>query len=451
MKNPENFHHESPRKRATVYTLGCRLNESESGIIQRKLKEANYEIVPFGEKVDLAVINTCTVTLKADSKCRNVIRSFIRKNHDAFTAVIGCYSEVGHKALSDIEGIDLIIGNQEKLGVLDYVKQGKNPSPVIIRDRILREDFSVDYKGGTVSTARANLKIQDGCDFVCSFCIIPRARGGARSRDFENLMGEATALVETGVKEIVLTGVNVGTYTSVGKTILDVIDALNDLTGLERLRISSIEPTTIPNGIFVRMNAPDHVLVPYLHVPMQSGSDHILKKMKRRYLASEFAGFVFEAHRSVSALCVGTDIMVGFPGETDQDFCRTEDLFRDSPVHYAHIFTYSQRDRTPASRDQEQVPDAVKKERRARLEHLNFRKKQAFYTDYLNREMPVLFESASDESWFGHTANFIPVVAASRENLRNQIRTVHLQNICGDHVEGRLISCSQASLNRLAG
>lgn len=422
-------------KRATIYTLGCRLNESESGILRRQLERGGYDIVPFGEPADLAIINTCTVTAQADSKCRNIIRSFIRKNPQAFTAVIGCYSQLGYKVLSEIEGIDLIIGNQEKLNVLDYVKLGKNASPLVIRDRILRDDFTLDHAGGDTATCRANLKIQDGCDFMCSFCVIPMARGRARSRQLGNLLDEARALVDKGVKEIVLTGVNIGTYGFEQKNLLDVIEELNKIEALERLRISSIEPTTIPEEIFAFMNDPQHVLVPHLHVPLQSGSDKVLQAMKRRYAVSDYASFVEKAFSRVKDLCIGTDIMVGFPGETAEDFLQTLTLFRDLPIHYTHVFTYSRRDNTPASRHIDQVPEPEKNRRRAELQAASFRKSRAFYASFIGRQMPVLFESESQGLWFGHTENYVPVLLPSGKKLRNVLCEVTPKHLGADALE----------------
>jgi threonylcarbamoyladenosine tRNA methylthiotransferase MtaB len=255
-------------KRASVHTLGCRLNQSESAILEEKLREDGYTLVPFGEPADLAIVNTCTVTNEADTKSRKLVRQFIRNNPGAYTAVIGCYAQMGANTLATIPGVDLIIGNQEKLNVLDYVKAGKNEQALIIRDRIDRDDFLIDFgHEATPLSRRANLKVQDGCDFMCSFCLIPFARGRARAREWDNLLSEARSLVERGAKEIILTGVNIGTYALENRSILHIVDALNTIDGLDRIRISSIEPTTIPGELFDRMNDPDHALLPYLHIP----------------------------------------------------------------------------------------------------------------------------------------------------------------------------------------
>ena len=426
------------RKRACVHTLGCRLNQSESTMLMEKLAEAGYEVVPFGEPADLGIINTCTVTHEADAKSRKLVRSFIRKNPHAYTAVIGCYAQMGSKALSEIAGVDLIIGNQEKLNVLDYVTQGKNATPLVVRDRIERDDFTIDPVGGTGFLRRANLKVQDGCDFMCSFCIIPFARGRARSRAMDNVLDEARALVERGSKEIVVTGVNIGTYAYKDFTVLDIVDRLNTIEGLVRIRISSIEPTTIPEALFDRMNATDHALVPYLHVPLQSGSDAVLQRMRRKYSRDEFRAFVEMADASVPDLCFGTDIMVGFPGETEQDFEDTCTLLAESPLVYAHVFKYSEREGTASVRMAEKVDPQTQNARSARLRLIGTRKQRRFHEGFLGRTLEVLFEQAENGYWTGYTGNYIRVAVCSDKALENQLRRVRLTGHLGDMALGEL-------------
>lgn len=426
-------------KRACVHTLGCRLNQAESAMLTEQLHAAGYDLVPFGEPADLGIINTCTVTGEADSKSRQLVRSFIRKNPHAYTAVIGCYAQMGHKALSEIEGVDLIVGNQEKLNVLAYVAQGKNDSPLVVRDRIERDDFTIEVIGNTPTARRANLKIQDGCDFMCSFCIIPFARGRARSRAWQNLMEEAHQLVERGAKELVLTGVNIGTYSYNDRSIVDVIDALDEIPGLARVRISSIEPTTISESLFDRMNDPGHALVPYLHVPMQSGSNAILRTMKRRYTRESYLEFVERARAEVSEICIGTDIMVGMPGESGADFEDTVLLLERAPIDYAHVFTFSERAGTPAARMANKVSPEDKSLRSARVRKISGLKRRAFYERHLGREVEVLFEHCESGAWVGHTGNYIRVAVRSHECLENQLRMVRLDQICGDMVSGHIL------------
>ena len=281
--------------------------------MESTLQANGYEIVPFGEDAELGIINTCTVTNEADGKSRSVIRKFIRKNPNAVTVVVGCYSQISANEIAMIEGVDYVIGNHDKMNFLQYLGNQKNENPVIVRDRISREDFTIGFVGDTEYLQRANLKIQDGCDFMCTFCVIPFARGRARSRGWSNLRAEAEAMIAGGVQEIVLTGVNLGTYDSETKNFLGLIYALSKLRGLKRLRISSIEPTTIPEEIFQMMADPSHCLMPYLHVPMQSGCDAILGKMRRKYELLEMREFFDRAVAYVPGLCIGTDLMVGFP------------------------------------------------------------------------------------------------------------------------------------------
>ena len=425
-----------PLKRATVHTLGCRLNQSESQIIREQLQVAGYSLVPFGDEAELGIINTCTVTREADAKSRQAIRRFIRRNPDAFTAVIGCYSQLGARTIAAIDGVDLIIGNQDKLSVLDYVTQGKNERPIILRERIDREDFSISFAGDWPYNKRANLKIQDGCDFMCSFCVIPFARGRARSRDFDNLIEEARSLAARGVRELILTGVNIGTYNSQGRDILSVIDELDAIYGIDRIRISSIEPTTVPLEILDRMRDSGHALLPFLHLPLQSGSDKILRLMRRKYSVSEYTSFIRHAFETVPDICIGTDIMAGFPGETDEDFEETCELFIEQPLAYCHVFPYSERDGTLAARRTDSVPVPERNRRCARLRRLSAAKRHDFQVRFLGRETEVLFEDPRNGLWPGYTPNYIRVLCESRRNLANRLVRVRLDRISADFVEG---------------
>jgi threonylcarbamoyladenosine tRNA methylthiotransferase MtaB len=345
--------------------------------------------------------------------------------------------------LAHIEGVDLIIGNQEKLNVLDYVAAGKNETPLLIQDRMDRTDFSIDLPAeqdltSPLLTRRANLKIQDGCDFMCSFCIIAFARGRSRSRAMDNLLQEARRLVDRGAKELVLTGVNIGDYDFEGNTLVEVVDKLNTLDGLQRIRISSIELTTIPEVLLERMANPDHALVPYLHVPLQSGSDRILKAMGRHYTREEFSAFLSKAHAEVPGLGLGTDIMVGFPGETDQDFEDTYALLEDSPLFYAHVFKYSERQGTASVRIPEKIDSKIAKLRSARLHKLSAAKTRQMCRSHLDGEEPVLFEQQQHGYWTGYTGNYLRVGVCSEERLDNQIRTVLLEDLGPDIMYGKL-------------
>lgn len=427
-------------RRAALHTLGCRLNQSETLIIRQRLMAAGYRIVPFGEPADLGIINTCTVTNLADSKSRRAIRSFTRRNPEAFTAVVGCYSESGASAISSIPGVDLIIGNQDKLAVLDFIDGPKNPEPVIIRERIDRDDFSIRQIGELPYNKRANLKIQDGCNFMCDFCIIPFVRGRARARDFANLQEEARSLAERGVRELVLTGVNIGTFDSGGNTIVDVVDALDRLPGIDRIRISSIEPTTVPYELLDRMGDPDHRLMPFLHLPLQSGVDPVLRAMRRRYTVAEYTEQVRVAHERVAGLYLGTDVMVGHPSESEAAFEQTCRFIAEQPIAFAHVFPYSERDGTPAARRTDQVPIPERSRRSAVLRNLAARKRLDFYRAHLGRTMQVLFEDPKPDCWPGYTANYVRVVlpreTGSQEDLANRLLDIRLESVEADFVRG---------------
>jgi len=425
-------------RRACLHTLGCRLNQSETNIIREKLAAQGYIVVPFGEPADVAVVNTCTVTNEADAKSRKAIRGFIRDNPTAFVAVIGCYSQMGYQVLSEIDGVDLSIGKQEKLNVADYISEEKRDTPLIVRDHFLKDDFTIVTPDLAPSTCRPNLKIQDGCDFMCSFCIIPFARGRGRSRQLDNLLEEARQLANHGARELVLTGVNVGTYAWDGMTILEVVDALDRVDGIDRVRISSIEPTTIPTELFDRMNDSSHALTPYLHIPLQSGSNHVLELMHRRYTREEFFEFICAADESVPGLCIGTDILVGSPGETESDFQDTCDLLTNSPLTYAHVFKYSERGGTAALRIPQKVSPEEKNRRSAVIRQISGRKLAAFHQKHAGKSYNVLFETEENGVWSGYTGNYIRVSVCSSDILTNRMESVVLERSCGDFMTGHL-------------
>jgi threonylcarbamoyladenosine tRNA methylthiotransferase MtaB len=424
------------RPRAALHTLGCRLNQAETGLLAERLREAGYEIVPFDAPADLGVINTCTVTREADAKSRKLVKQFIRKNPGAYVAVAGCYSQTGFQALAQIPGVDLIVGNQEKLNLLEYVRRGRNGTPLVVRDQIDRVDFTIETRGGGDLTTRPNLKIQDGCSFVCTFCVIPSARGRSRSRAFDDLLAEARALAGRGAREIVLTGVNLGTYTHEGRGIVEVVDALDAIPGVERVRISSIEPTTVPDGLLDRMADPDHALCPYLHLPAQSGSDRVLALMRRRYTRAEYLAFAEEAARRVPGLCIGTDLLAGMPGETDEDFAQTLSLLQDGPIDYAHVFPYSEREGTPAVAMPGKVDPKTRQARCAAVRRVAAQKRRLFHEAHLGQILGVLFEEEEKGVWQGYTSNYMRVALRSTENLANRLVLVRLAAVAGDVVLG---------------
>jgi threonylcarbamoyladenosine tRNA methylthiotransferase MtaB len=428
------------KKRASVRALGCRLNQYEAIEMEGRLKSSGYEIVSFGERADLGVINTCTVTNEADAKSRNVIRRFIRKNPNALTVVVGCYSQMDANRIAMIEGVDYVIGNHDKINFLEYLDNEKPEVPVIVRERISREDFSIGFVGEPNFEQRANLKIQDGCDFMCSFCVIPFSRGRARSRDLEDLVSEVHRMVENGVKEIVLTGVNLGTYFSNGVDFLGLLEKISKVKNLSRIRISSIEPTTIPEEIFQWMADENHPLMPYLHVPLQSGCNVILKRMKRKYDLLEMAEFFGRATSEVPNICLGTDLMVGFPGEIKDYFRETCDTFINFPLAYCHVFTFSERKGTPAAKIQEQIPMDERRKRSAHLRRISASKRMDFFKSQEGEVRQVLFEKPKDKTLSGYTDNYTKVIIENPDiSLANQFVDVRLKQANPEFVLGELV------------
>ena len=439
-----------PVKRASVYTLGCRLNQAETRIIVERLQAAGYQIVPFGEPADLGIINTCTVTREADAKSRKAVKGFVRKNPEAFTAAVGCYAELASETLARIAGVDAIVGTRDKLDLLAYVQANKNDRPRVFRHEIEPHPFKIETTGKGRPQQRANLKIQEGCSCMCSYCIVPYARGRPRSRELCDAIDEARALVAEGTREIVLTGVNVGLYHHEGAALLDVIDALDEIPDLPRIRISSIELTTIPEGLFERMAARDHALVPFLHVPLQSGSDRVLGRMARPYSGRDFLRLAEEACSSVPGLCFGTDVLVGMPGEGDDDFQITLEVLEKAPVAYAHVFRYSPRPGTPAAAMPDQVEAQVSAARSQAVRRLSARKRRKFHEKHLGVTMEVLFEQRDSDSgdWSGYTGNYIRVLAPAGRDLTNALRPVVLEASDGEWVRGRLAARAECPCPR---
>jgi threonylcarbamoyladenosine tRNA methylthiotransferase MtaB len=413
--------------RASLHTIGCRLNQAETALLGDQLRSRGYELVEFGRPADLVVVNTCSVTDNAEADCRSLIRKIRRSVPDAFVAVTGCYAQTGADALQQMEGIDLIVGTQYKMDLPRYLTSlERRPAPEVLHTRtVSRDDFTIEGIGEYEGT-RANLKVQDGCNFMCSFCIIPFSRGHERSRRPDDLHREAEGLVARGHREIVVTGVNVGRYQCNGRTLEDVIGMLDAIPGLDRIRISSIEPTTISEGLLDRMAGPSK-LCRYLHVPLQSGDDGILQAMNRRYTTCDYAAFVEKAVKIVPDLGLGTDLMVGFPGETDAAFANTRAMATDLPFAYFHVFSYSPRRGTAAVKLSGAAPSKTVKARSEELCNLSRAKRLNFYHRHVGQTVPVLFETRNQSDLYtGLTDNYIRVGVPAEEDLSNNLRTVRL-------------------------
>ncbi len=426
-------------------TLGCRLNQSETASIQNTFEANGYTVVDFGQPSEIVVINTCTVTAGGDADTRRLVNKVNRLNPDARIALIGCQAQVQKEQLASLPNVRWIVGNGRKMDLVAVFNEYPNPltaqvvAPTIQRDAFTLPVAAIDRQPrlGRGQHTRANMKIQDGCDFFCSFCEIPYARGRARSRVFEDIVLEARALVAAGHKEIVLTGINIGTFSQGQKGLLDVIAALEQVQGLKRIRISSIEPTTIPPQFFDFMHH-SHKLCRYLHIPLQSGSDEILTGMKRKYTSGEFSRFIRNAYQKVPQICIGTDVIVGFPGETDEHFDQTVDLIRQEPIHYVHVFSYSPRQMAQSRLRQDSIAAPIITRRSQVLRELSARKRRLFYESLLGTTQTVLLEEAKGNFWVGLTDNYVKIKIEAQGDWHNQIIPVKLQRMEGQYLIGEV-------------
>ena len=428
--------HKTPR--VAFYTFGCRLNQAETNIIQQTFQARGYPVVDYRQQPDVVVVNTCTVTENGDADTRKLVRKLVRHNPDVQIALVGCQAQVQREKLLELPNVRWVVGNARKMDFVDILENANTAEPQVITPTIERQSFTLPAAGLTTSHTRANLKIQDGCDFFCSFCEIPFARGRARSRQFDDLLQEARQLADAGFKELVLTGINIGTYRDGNHTIVEVVEALESIDGLKRLRISSIEPTTIPWALIEKMAASSK-LVPHLHIPLQSGSNAILKQMKRLYTREEFATFLERVVEAVPDVCLGTDVIVGFPGETDDDFRETYRFLKAMPFAYFHVFSYSARDHAPSRKLGNAVPREVIQERSRLLRELSARKRRLFHQRFVGKSVSVLFEQQKNGIWEGLTAHYIRVRVKHPENLKNQIRMVRITEVNDHQVTGELV------------
>ena len=426
-------------KKVAFYTLGCKLNFSETSTIARSFEEEGYQRVDFDDPADIYVINTCSVTENADKQFKQIVRKALKTNPKAFLAAVGCYAQLKPEELASVDGVDLVLGAKEKFNITQYIDDlTKNNEGVVHSCEISETDFYVgSYSIG--DRTRAFLKVQDGCDYKCTYCTIPMARGISRSDTIENIIANAKKISDKGIKEIVLTGVNIGDY---GKgefgnkkhehTFLELVQALDKVEGIERLRISSIEPNLIKDET-IDFIAQSNSFVPHFHIPLQSGSNEILKKMKRRYLRELYVSRVAKIREVMPDACIGVDVIVGFPGETDEHFLETYYFLNDLDISYLHVFTYSERDNTEAVLMDGVVPDAVRAKRSKMLRGLSAKKRNAFYTSQLGKEKTVLFESDNKQGYIhGFTENYVKVKAPWDPSLVNTLHKVKLTKIDTD-------------------
>ncbi|QXP57853.1 tRNA (N(6)-L-threonylcarbamoyladenosine(37)-C(2))-methylthiotransferase MtaB [Cellulophaga sp. HaHa_2_95] len=427
------------KKKVAFYTLGCKLNFSETSTIARDFQEEGFDRVDFSEHADMYVINTCSVTENADKRFKSIVKQAQKVNPDAFVAAIGCYAQLKPEELASVHGVDLVLGATEKFKITDYINDlSKNDFGEVHSCEIVEADFYVgSYAIG--DRTRAFLKVQDGCDYKCTYCTIPLARGISRSDTLQNVLKNAKEIAAQDIKEIVLTGVNIGDY---GKgefgnkkhehTFYDLVEALDAIEGIHRLRISSIEPNLLKNKT-IDFVAKSNSFVPHFHIPLQSGSDEILKLMRRRYLSGLYVDRVTRIKEVMPHACIGVDVIVGFPGETDELFLETYHFLNTLDISYLHVFTYSERDNTVATEMDGVVSKNVRSKRSKMLRGLSAKKRRAFYESQLGSIRTVLFEGENKEGYIhGFTENYVKVKSPWNPELVNQLKQVALTTIDED-------------------
>lgn len=427
------------RKKVAFYTLGCKLNFSETATIARNIQNEGFDRVEFSDFADIYVINTCSVTENADNRFKTIVKQAQRANRSAFIVAVGCYAQLQPKELADVNGVDLVLGATEKFKITDYLNQlTKNDTALIHSCEIADADFYVSsYSVG--DRTRAFLKVQDGCDYKCTYCTIPLARGISRSDTLQNVLDNAKKIANQGIKEIVLTGVNIGDY---GKgeygnkkhehTFFELVQALDKITGIQRLRISSIEPNLLKNQT-IDFVAYSNSFVPHFHIPLQSGSNAMLKAMRRRYMKELYVDRVEHIKRVLPDACIGVDVIVGFPGETDEMFLETYNFLNDLDISYLHVFSYSERPNTHASTLPNKVSKSLRSKRSKMLRGLSAKKRRAFYESQINTSHTVLFEGENKLGYIhGFTENYVKVKATWDPGLVNTLHQVVLKEIDSD-------------------
>jgi threonylcarbamoyladenosine tRNA methylthiotransferase MtaB len=423
-------------KKVAFYTLGCKLNYSETSTIGRQFTNAGFETVDFTEAADVYIINTCSVTENADKKCRKVVKEALKHSPSAYITIVGCYAQLKPKEIAEIEGVDMVLGAAEKFMIVDFISDLTKEPKTIIHNKPIDEtnQFVSSYSYG--DRTRTFLKVQDGCDYSCTFCTIPLARGESRSDTIPNIIKQAEEIVTSGVKEIVLTGVNIGDFgIRNGERVdkfFDLVQALDEVEGINRIRISSIEPNLLTNEI-IEFVANSKRFVPHFHIPLQSGSNKILGLMKRRYRRELYVDRVNTIKSLMPNACIGVDVIVGFPGETREDFLDTYNFLNELDISYLHVFTYSERDDTPAKDMEGVVPGSQRADRSKMLHILSDKKRRAFYETQLGKDALVLFEADHKEGFMhGFTSNYVKVKVKYDPVLVNELKTVKLTALLPD-------------------
>lgn len=419
-------------KTASFYTLGCKLNFSETSTIARDLENEGFARVEFESGADIYVINTCSVTDQADKKCRNVVRRALKYNSSAFIVVIGCYAQLKPKEISSIKGVDLVLGAQEKFNLKSFLHDIEKRKETQIENKHIKHvnEFYPGYSKG--DRVRSFFKVQDGCNYFCSFCTIPLARGKSRSANVEETMVKAREIASSEVKEVVLTGVNIGDFGyGTQERLIDLLIELDKLEQINRFRISSIEPDLLSNEI-IEFVYKSKRFVPHFHIPLQSGSDILLKSMRRRYNTELYRSRIEKIKDLMPKACIGVDVIVGYPGETEEEFNKTVHFLKSLPISYLHVFTYSERANTTAPRMGEIVPMEERRKRSKQLRILSLKLKQQFYQNNLGKTEKVLLENQEDGYHYGFTENYVKVKLPAQKVKKNEIVSVKLNEINND-------------------
>ncbi|MFM7637333.1 MAG: tRNA (N(6)-L-threonylcarbamoyladenosine(37)-C(2))-methylthiotransferase MtaB [Crocinitomicaceae bacterium] len=422
-------------KKVAFYTLGCKLNFSETSTLARLFEEGGYAKVDFEENPDVFIINTCSVTENADKKCKQLVKRAQKINAEALIAIVGCYAQLKPEEIGKIPGVDIVLGANEKFNVLDHLdKLETKPGKSIIKYDSIKKTTKFVPSFSYGDRTRSFLKVQDGCDYFCTFCTIPLARGKSRNATIEQTVNEAKKIAQTEIKEIVLTGVNIGDFGQGGEeNFYGLVRVLDKIDGIDRFRISSIEPNLLSNEIIDFCLNKSQRFVPHFHIPLQSGSNAMLKAMRRKYERELYAERVETIKKNNPDCCIGVDVIVGFPGETDEEFSITVDFLKELDISYLHVFTYSERANTTAVKMGDSVPMEKRRERSKILHLLSDRKKRNFYEQNLGQSRIALIESEQDEGWmYGFTDNYIKVRIPFDLTLANKLIEVKLTKVNSD-------------------
>lgn len=422
-------------KKVAFYTLGCKLNFSESSTIARGLEEGGYARVEFDDTPDVFVINTCSVTENADKKCKQLVKKAKKINPDAFISIIGCYAQLKPEEIAKIQGVNLVLGANEKFNLLEHIEKYDSTSHAVLNSNIKEtKEFVPSFSLG--DRTRSFLKVQDGCDYFCTFCTIPLARGKSRNASIDETIQEANKIAATEIKEVVLTGVNIGDFGQGGdEDFFGLVKELDKIEGIDRYRISSIEPNLLSNEIIDFCLRSAKRFVPHFHIPLQSGSDLLLEAMRRKYNSSLYRNRIEQIKSTNPNTCIGVDVIVGFPGETDEQFMVTYNFLKDLDISYLHVFTYSERANTTAKKMANSVPMHVRRDRSKMLHILSEKKKRAFYTSQLEKTGVVLWENENHDGWIhGFTENYIKVKKRFSEKCVNTFEEVRYARIDMDGI-----------------